>query len=81
LGPVELNVVVSAPKLDLSLIDYMSGITDTLDGAHAPSFTYLPIVYQDDCQVVSSHFCFKHAENAFYSVEVVFLDGGRASIE
>ena len=81
LGPIELNVVVSAPKLDLSLIDYMSGIMDTLDGAHAPSFTYLPIVYQDDCQVVSSHFCFKNAANAYYDVEVVFLDDGQAIAE
>jgi hypothetical protein len=81
LGPVELNVVVSAPNLDLSLIDYMSGIMDTLDGAHAPSFTYLPIVYQDDCQVVSSHFCFKNAANAYYDVEVVFLDDGQAIAE
>jgi hypothetical protein len=58
----------------------MSGIMDTLDGAHAPSFTYLPIVYQDDCQVASSHFCFKRAANTFYDVEVVFLDDGQASI-
>ena len=78
LGPVELNVVISAPKLDSLLVDYMGGIMDTLDGAHAPSFTYFPIAYQDDCQVVSSSFGFKHSHDAFYDVEVIFLDNARA---
>ena len=73
LGPVELDVEIFAPKLDYSLVDYLGGIMDTLDGGHAPSFTYLPIVYQDDCQVVSSKFGFRPAENTSYSVEVLFL--------
>jgi hypothetical protein len=73
LGPIELNVVISAPSLDMSLLDYMSGIMDTLDGSHGPSFTYLPIVYQDDCQIVSSKFGFRKSQNTSYHVEVVFL--------
>jgi hypothetical protein len=74
LGPVELNVEIFAPKLDYSLVNYLGGIMDALDGAHAPSFTYLPIVYQDDCQVVSSKFGFRPAEHASYTVEVRFLE-------
>lgn len=73
LGPIELNVVICAPSLDMSLLDYMSGILDTLDGSHGPSFTYLPIVYQDDCQIVSSKFGFRKSQNTSYRLEVFFL--------
>jgi hypothetical protein len=36
---------------DKTPLDYIGGIMDSLDGSHGPSFTYLPVVYQDDCQV------------------------------
>ena len=72
-GPVELNVTIFAPTLDHSLVDYLGGIMDTLDGGHGPSFTYLPVVYQDDCQVVSSKFGFRVAQQPSYTVEIIFL--------
>jgi len=57
-GPIEQRVTLSGPR-DLSrwtLVDYMGGIMDTLDGSSGRTFTYLPIVFEDDCQVVGSHF-------------------------
>jgi len=47
---------------------------DTLDGSHAPSFTYLPVVYQDDCQVVSASVGYEPAQDDSYVVEIIFLD-------
>lgn len=73
-GPIQLKVEIFAPELAHSLVDYLGGIMDTLDGGHAPSFTYLPIVYQDDCQVVSSSFSFNESQDPSYIVEIVFLD-------
>ena len=54
-GSIQLDIMVWAPRLDTThtLLDYTSGIMDTLDGSHGPSFTYLPIAYEDDCQVCS----------------------------
>jgi hypothetical protein len=46
---------------------------DTLDGSHGPSFTYLPIVYQDDCQVAESSCRYVFAPSASYDLEIAFL--------
>lgn len=73
-GPVELKLVVRSKFLKRPMLDYVGGVMDTLDGSHGPSFTYLPIVYQDDCQVsdiASSHFV--RCDMQSYTVEVLFL--------
>jgi hypothetical protein len=46
---------------------------DTLDGAHAPSFTYLPIVFQDDCQVDKATVTYGDDNEERYDVGIVFL--------
>jgi hypothetical protein len=51
----------------------MSGIMDALDGSSGPTFTYLPIVYQDDCQVAKSSFQFEQADQERYRLVVEFL--------
>ncbi len=56
-----------------TLTDYSGGIADTLDGSHGPSFTYLPVVYEDDCQIVSSDDQFLADENTWYEVTAGFL--------
>lgn len=53
----------------------MGGIADTLDGSHGCEFTYLPIVYQDDCQVVESESKFIVSNETRYVLEVIFLGG------
>ncbi|HBQ38253.1 MAG TPA: hypothetical protein DD714_04510 [Candidatus Omnitrophica bacterium] len=42
---------------------------DTLDSSHAPEFTYLPIVYQDDCQVVLGEFHHIWSDDVRYEIE------------
>ncbi len=73
-GPVNLNFIFYAPKLERRLLDYIGGVMDTLDGSHGMSFTYLPIVYQDDCQVVSTEKA-RHivSKKTRYLVEIIFL--------
>ena len=55
--PIDFDFALFAPEFEpkRALPDYVSGILDTLDGSHGPNFTYLPIVYNDDCQVASLH--------------------------
>ena len=53
MGPVILDFLLRAPHFEPSknLVDYLGGIMDTLDGSSGFTFTYLPIVFEDDCQV------------------------------
>ena len=54
-GAVSLDLSMHAPNFEKSkrLVDYVGGIIDSLDGAHGVEFTYLPIAYEDDCQVAA----------------------------
>lgn len=74
-GPGAVNVTLHASSLDKgkSLVDYVSGIYDTLDGSHGVYFTYLPIVYQDDCQVCQSKAALMFSRRASYMVHIEFL--------
>jgi len=74
-GPVAMSVTLSAPCLEEGkrLLDYVSGIQDTLDGSSGRQFTYLPIVFQDDCQVVEGRCAFIKAQRVSYTVEIQFL--------
>ena len=74
-GAVRLDFTLHAPRLrSETLSDYVGGICDTLDGSHGDHFTYLPIVFQDDCQVVSGASQFKSSQRTYYVVAVTFLD-------
>ena len=75
-GPVAMSVTLSAPSFETGkrLLDYIDGIADTLDGSSGCQFTYLPIVFEDDCQVVDGHSKFIRAQEVSYKVEIVFLD-------
>jgi hypothetical protein len=74
-GPVAMNVALSAPSFEegKTLLDYVSGIEDTLDGSSGCEFTYLPIVFEDDCQVCDGRIRFIKTENIFYEVEIEFM--------
>jgi hypothetical protein len=76
-GPVELGVIIYAPGFERgkSMTDYEGGVMDTLDGSHGYTFTYLPIVYQDDCQVVKGDFLLKKDSRSHYRIVVRFLKG------
>jgi len=69
-------MLLCAPEFEpeVRLCDYGAGILDTLDGSHGFCFTYLPIVFQDDCQVVSYEGQFRISANIGYIVNVKFLE-------
>ena len=56
-----------------TLNDYLGGVMDSLDGSHGPSFTYLPIIYEDDCRVASCRTQFVKSEEERYILLVVLL--------
>jgi hypothetical protein len=64
---------ILAPALERDLLDYVGGVMDALDGSHGPGFTYLPIVYQDDCQVVLGDFHHVRSDETRYELELGFL--------
>ena len=71
-GAVQLNLTLNAPSLDRNLSDYVGGIEETLDGSHGMTFTYLPIVFQDDCQVSSIEAKFVKSDETGYIIEIEF---------
>jgi hypothetical protein len=73
-GPIEMNLEIYAPKLEekKGLDDYIGGVMDTLDGSHGQYFTYLPVVYQDDCQVALGSHRFIESSEIYYILEIVF---------
>ena len=73
-GEVELSLVLRSPKRvgQDSLLSYVAGIMDTLDGSAGPTFTYLPIVFQDDSQVRGLQSAWEYSELERYSVEIRF---------
>jgi hypothetical protein len=75
-GAIALRFTLFAPSLEQGkgLHDYLSGLLDTLDGSHGFQFTYLPIVFQDDCQVCQAKALFKLNSTAKYVLEIEFLE-------
>jgi hypothetical protein len=73
-GAVTLSLFVHAPNFDKNktLVDYLGGVFDTLDGSHGYHFTYLPICFQDDCQVSSGRTRFLPSPETFYEIEIQF---------
>ena len=74
-GAVGLDCVIHAPEFEKNrtATDYFSGIMDTLDGSHGRVFTYLPVVYEDDCQVVSWMNRSHPSASEFYELTIRFL--------
>ncbi|HWQ70025.1 MAG TPA: hypothetical protein VN494_08765 [Patescibacteria group bacterium] len=74
-GPVKLDFDMHAPALESgkTFNDYTGGIMDTLDGSHGAEFTYLPIVYEDDCQVHAGSGTLVRAPNKFYELRITFV--------
>jgi hypothetical protein len=68
---IGLDLDVHAPTLEPghALVDYLGGVMDTLDGSHGAHFTYLPIVYNDDCQVCDSASRFNRSQDDWLSCE------------
>ena len=73
-GPVEMEFTLYAPasSMDDGLTMYAAGIEDTLDGSHGPTFTYLPVVYQDDCQISSMRLRYVESSESRYKLRIPF---------
>lgn len=74
-GTVSMEFEMWARRFDGArwIADYLGGIADPLDGSHDMSFTYLPIVYEDDFQVNVAGFQFHAFDEPHYIVKVRFL--------
>lgn len=77
-GPIKLELTIHAPALhpNRSLNDYLGGVLDTLDGASGFTFTYLPVVFEDDCQVCVAANKFVESDDEFYDIEIEFMGNG-----
>jgi len=75
-GSIALRMTISAPSLEKgkALYDYLGGVCDTLDGSHGFQFTYLPVVFQDDCQICDAECLFKPNSTTKYVLEIEFLE-------
>jgi len=75
MGAVALDLVVYGPELHKGrkISDYAARVEDTIDGSSGSTFTYLPIVIQDDCQAVSWSMRYTKAAEARYCLLVKFL--------
>jgi len=75
MGAVALDLVVYGPELHKgpNISDYAAGVEDTIDGSSGGTFTYLPILMQDDSQIVSLSMRYAKAEEARYCLLVKFL--------
>lgn len=76
-GPIEMAVHYRRCKGKRRSIDYEGGIMDTLGGSHGPTFTYMPIVYQDDCQVCSLKWSEEEFDTDEYEIVIGFLPSER----
>ena len=74
-GPIQLDLTIRSPRFHKirSNSDYVGGVADTLDGSHGPTFTFLPIVYEDDCQIDIIHSQYIDSPEKNYTVKIVFL--------
>ena len=74
-GAVGLDFHMHAPGFEQNraLLDYVAGVMDTLDGSHGAEFTYLPVVYEDDCQVADGSSKLTKSEDQFYELSITFL--------
>lgn len=46
---------------------------DTIGGSHGVEFTYLPVVFEDDCQIVEGRSQFQCNIYTYYEITIRFL--------
>lgn len=75
-GPIKMDFVLYAPGFERgkTLFDYVAGIEDTLDGSSGYTFTYLPIVFEDDCQVCAGGSKLVYSEKVKYKLRFEVLE-------
>ncbi|MFI5166777.1 MAG: hypothetical protein ACHQQS_09180 [Thermoanaerobaculales bacterium] len=75
-GLVRLSVTLRCPSPPggARMNEYLGGIADSLDGSHGFTFTYLPVAFEDDCQVAQATSSFEPASEPSYVLEIEFLE-------
>ena len=73
--PFQWNLYMYAPELEENrkLLDYAAGIEDTLDGSSGSTFTYLPIIFEDDCQICNDKMRFVKSNQIKYKLSFEML--------
>ena len=81
--PIQMDFILYAKELEKnkSLLDYTAGIGDTLDGSSGCTFTYLPVIFEDDCQICksSSKFIFSNITKYHLRFEIINDDKNNIS--
>lgn len=74
-GPIRMDITINCPidKRERPIYIYAGGIADSLDGSHGQTFTYLPIVYEDDGQICEGSMKFIDDPNLSYTIKIQFL--------
>ena len=75
-GSIRLSVLLYVPEREepnISVFDYVGGIEDTLDGSSGVHFTYLPVVYEDDCQIVDAQYEKQASDRWHFVVNIKFM--------
>ena len=82
-GPIRLDLTIYAPSLHprRALTDYMAGVMDTLGGSSGFTFTYLPIVFEDDCQVCAGASSFAESDDEYYEIQIEFMGHGASDLK
>lgn len=75
-APIRMDLSLYAPGFEKkrSLLDYIAGIEDTLDGSSGFSFTYLPIIFEDDCQICDGQGSLIKSKKIKYLVRIEILE-------
>ena len=71
---VDINLVIRSPEKPTiqGHSEFLGGIFDTLDGSSGFTFTYLPIVFEDNSQVSSCNLNWERSYESSYSVHIIF---------
>ena len=71
-----MDFIFYAPQLEekKELLDYVAGIEDTLDGSSGCDFTYLPVIFEDDCQICAGHNRFVKGNEVKYYLRIKIME-------
>lgn len=74
--PIRMDFALYASGFEKkkTLLDYAAGIEDTLDGSSGYTFTYLPVVFEDDCQICDGRSQLILSDNTKYLLRFEIMD-------
>ncbi len=80
-APIRMDFTLYAQNVEKerTLLDYAAGIEDTLDVSSGCTFTYLPVVFEDDCQICCGHSCVIPSDEIKYRLRFEILENVQAA--